>query len=69
MLVVSRRIGESIQIGDQITVTIVDIKGKQVRFGISAPEGVSVHRAEVYERIQAGLQGSEQDEPEIVHES
>ncbi len=55
MLILSRRIDESIQIGDEITVTILDIKGKQVRIGISAPDDVTVHREEIYERIQADL--------------
>ncbi len=53
VLILSRRIDESIQIGDDITVTLLDIKGKQVRIGISAPDDVDVHREEVYERIQA----------------
>ena len=54
MLILSRRIDESIQIGDEITVTVLDIKGSQVRIGISAPDDVSIHREEIYERIQSG---------------
>lgn len=54
MLVLSRRIDESIQIGDEITVTILDVKGTQVRIGISAPDDVGIHREEIYERIQSG---------------
>lgn len=51
MLIVSRRIDESIQIGDEITVAVLVIKGKQVRIGVNAPSDVAVHREEVYVRI------------------
>ena len=65
MLILSRRIDESIQIGDDITVTILDIKGKQVRIGINAPDDVDVHREEIYERIQADLDATNrQTEPD-----
>ncbi len=64
MLILSRRIDESIQIGDDITVTLLDIKGKQVRIGINAPDDVDVHREEIYERIQADLDATDrQTEP------
>ena len=53
MLVLSRVVGEKISIGDTISVRVVAVTGNNVRFGIDAPEDVSVHRAEVYERIQA----------------
>lgn len=53
MLVLSRRKDETIMIGDDIEVTIVDIKGDTVRIGIAAPRSVSVHRKEIYEAIQA----------------
>ena len=62
MLILSRRIDESIQIGDDITVTILDIKGNQVRIGISAPDEVDVHREEIYERIQADLDAADHRE-------
>lgn len=68
MLVLSRHIGESIRIGDQITVTVVDIKGKQARIGISAPDDVQVHREEVYELIQAGLDLAQQNESDTPSE-
>lgn len=54
MLILSRRIDESIVIGDEVTITILSVKGKQVRIGINAPPDVSVHREEIYQRIQSG---------------
>ncbi len=54
MLILTRRIGEMLRIGDTIQVTILDIKGSQVRIGIEAPKDVPVHREEVYEKIKAG---------------
>jgi carbon storage regulator len=51
VLVLTRKLGESIVIGDSIRVTVVEIHGKQVRLGIEAPKEVAVHRGEVYERI------------------
>lgn len=55
MLVLTRRAGESIMIGDGITVTILSITGNQVRVGVAAPAEVAVHREEIYERIQKGI--------------
>ena len=53
MLVLTRKLGESIVIGNNIRVTVLELQGKQIRLGIEAPQEVSVHRGEVYERIEA----------------
>jgi len=52
MLILTRRVGETLMIGDDVTVTVLGIKGNQVRVGVSAPKEVSVHREEIYERIK-----------------
>ena len=51
MLILPRRVGESLRIGDEVSVTVLGIKGSQVRIGVNAPKSVSVHREEVYDRI------------------
>ena len=61
MLILSRRTDESIVIGDEVTITILSVKGKQVRIGITAPSDVSVHREEIYERIQSGETATSED--------
>ena len=52
MLILTRRVGETLMIGDNVTVTVLRVKGNQVRLGVNAPRDVSVHREEIFERIQ-----------------
>ena len=52
MLVLTRKLGEKIQIGDDISIVIMEVKGKQVKLGIEAPSNIKVHREEIYQKIQ-----------------
>ncbi|QUX94716.1 carbon storage regulator [Marinomonas sp. CT5] len=52
MLILTRRVGETLMVGDEVSVTVLGVKGNQVRIGINAPKDVSVHREEIYLRIQ-----------------
>tara|TARA_R110001592_G_scaffold363341_1_gene684431 strand:- start:54805 stop:54984 length:180 start_codon:yes stop_codon:yes gene_type:complete len=59
MLILTRRVGETLIIGDDVSVTVLGVKGNQVRLGVNAPKDVSVHREEIYKRIQQEKEGQE----------
>ena len=59
MLILTRRVGETVMIGDDVTITVLGVKGNQVRVGINAPKSVAVHREEIYERIKREQQGGD----------
>jgi len=67
MLILTRRVGETVMIGNDVTVTVLGVKGNQVRIGINAPKSVAVHREEIYERIQREQQGGQVDPAQISH--
>ena len=64
MLILTRRVGETLMIGDNVTVTVLRVKGNQVRLGVSAPKDVSVHREEIFQRIQQEEAGDTKDSAE-----
>ena len=68
MLILTRRIGEILTIGDEVTVTVLSVKGTQVRLGVNAPREIAVHRQEVYDRIHREQAGeAPKESPTVVH--
>ena len=62
MLILTRRVGETLMIGDEVTVTVLGVKGNQVRIGVNAPKEVSVHREEIYMGIQSEKDAEERND-------
>ena len=62
MLILTRRVGETLMIGDSVTVTVLGVKGNQVRIGITAPKDVAVHREEIFQRVDKADKAAHKDE-------
>jgi carbon storage regulator len=65
MLILTRRAGETVMIGSDVTITVLGVKGNQVRIGINAPKDVAVHREEIFQRIQNEKAAEEGETPEV----
>jgi len=63
MLILTRRVGETVMIGNEVTVTVLGVKGNQVRIGVNAPKDVAVHREEIYDRIKREEDGDPSSQP------
>ncbi len=59
MLILTRRVGETVMVGDEVSITVLGVKGNQVRIGVNAPKSVAVHREEIYQRIKTEQEGGE----------
>ncbi len=68
MLILTRRVGETLMVGDEVTVTVLGVKGNQVRIGVNAPKHVAVHREEIYLRIQKEKKGGHDSHDEGNHQ-
>jgi carbon storage regulator len=66
MLILTRRVGETVMIGNEVTVTVLGVKGNQVRIGVNAPKDVAVHREEIYERIKREEFGDPAARPSVT---
>lgn len=66
MLILTRRVGETLMIGDNVTVTVLGVKGNQVRIGINAPKDLPVHREEIYQRIKREQEGGTAPDDKVV---
>jgi carbon storage regulator len=63
MLILTRRAGETVMVGSDVTITVLGVKGNQVRIGINAPKDIAVHREEIYERIQSEKAAKDAEAP------